>query len=254
MPPPFATITAGFSAAISAASFAPSVPVAYVATGRDFPDALAAGAAGAQVGGPVLLTQPTGLPASTANELLRLQPRRIVVVGSAAVVPDAVMTELQKYSSQVVRAAGPDRYQTSLAIMRDSRAAGAGGVVALSTGMDYPDALAAGPMVGASGGSLVLIKPGNPLAPLAAEEIVRTDPSQVVAIGSAAVVADSVLTAAGRLFDSLNGAPTPSSLSPTKSAGTAQAARPAEPDPSGPLDGPDQEYRPDTTLPWLDGR
>lgn len=239
------------SAAISSANFGAGVPVAYVATGRDFPDALAAGAAGAQVGGPVLLTQPTGLPTSTATELARLQPRRIVVVGSAAVVPDAIMTELQKYSGQVVRVAGPDRYETSLAIMRDSRAAGAGGLVALATGMDYPDALSAGPMVGAGGGSLVLIKPGNPLAPLAAEEIVRTDPSVVVAVGSAAVVADSVLTAAGRLFDAVNGVAAPKSLSPTKDPATPQAATPALPDPTGPLDGPDQEYRPETTLPWL---
>ena len=46
------------SAAITQASYAPGVPVVYIATGLNFPDALAGGAAAAKAGGPLLLVLP----------------------------------------------------------------------------------------------------------------------------------------------------------------------------------------------------
>ena len=55
------------AAAISAATFAPGTPVAYVATGATFPDALAAGAAAASHDGPVLLVATNSIPVATAE-------------------------------------------------------------------------------------------------------------------------------------------------------------------------------------------
>ncbi|HEX2844372.1 MAG TPA: cell wall-binding repeat-containing protein, partial [Candidatus Limnocylindria bacterium] len=78
------------AAQISARYFSPGAPVAYVATGRSFPDALSAGAAAARLGGPVLLVDRSTIPTVVRNELRRLAPRRIVVVGGSAVVSDAV--------------------------------------------------------------------------------------------------------------------------------------------------------------------
>ncbi len=69
------------AAAVSASFFDPGVPVAYVATGLSFPDALAGGAAAAATGGPVLLVDRVAVPAATATELERLRPGRIVVLG-----------------------------------------------------------------------------------------------------------------------------------------------------------------------------
>ncbi|MBC7590211.1 MAG: carboxypeptidase regulatory-like domain-containing protein, partial [Salinibacterium sp.] len=65
------------SAAISAATFAPGVPVAYVANGYGFPDALSGAAAAGTLGGPVLLTAPGELPGVIAAELTRLNPAKI---------------------------------------------------------------------------------------------------------------------------------------------------------------------------------
>jgi putative cell wall-binding protein len=87
----------GTAAAISAATYAPGVPVAYVATGLDFPDALAAAAAAGQLGGPVLLVRPGSVPAATAAELARLRPARIVVVGGPSSVSAAVAETLAGY-------------------------------------------------------------------------------------------------------------------------------------------------------------
>ncbi|HWP61998.1 MAG TPA: S8 family serine peptidase [Candidatus Binatia bacterium] len=85
------------AAAISAATFGPGVPVAYVATGLNFPDALAAAAAAGFRGGPVLLVTRDAIPAPTATELGRLRPERIVVVGSTGVVGNGVAAALAEY-------------------------------------------------------------------------------------------------------------------------------------------------------------
>ncbi|MEO8468122.1 MAG: cell wall-binding repeat-containing protein, partial [Chloroflexota bacterium] len=85
------------AAAISAASFAANVPVAYVATGLSFPDALAGAAVAGWAGGPVLLVPGTSIPTAIANELTRLNPGRIVVLGGTGVVSDGVKAALFGY-------------------------------------------------------------------------------------------------------------------------------------------------------------
>jgi len=84
-------------AAISEEAFKAGVPVAYVATGVNFPDALAGGAAGAFKDGPVLLVTGTTIPAATAAELTRLKPKSIIVLGGTAVVPETVESALDAY-------------------------------------------------------------------------------------------------------------------------------------------------------------
>jgi hypothetical protein len=85
------------AAAVSAGAFDPNVPVVYVATGTNFPDALGAGPAAADEGGPVLLVTRDTIPAATAIELGRLKPARIVVVGGTGVVSQAVFNALDAY-------------------------------------------------------------------------------------------------------------------------------------------------------------
>ena len=82
------------AAAISAATFSPGAPVAYVALGTNYPDALAAAAAAGHLGGPVLLVTSSSIPPETAAELLRLKPARIVVAGGSSVVSEAVKAAL----------------------------------------------------------------------------------------------------------------------------------------------------------------
>jgi putative cell wall-binding protein len=232
-------------AKVSEATFAPGVAVAYVATGRDFPDALAAGAAGAQLGGPVLLTQPTGLPAVTAAELRRLNPQRIVVAGGPSVVSTSVEAALAQIAP-TTRRSGSDRYGTAIAIARDARGALGRGSMLLATGANFPDALAAGPVAAATGGSLMLVPMGS-LPVTVAEEIVRNDPDELLAVGDSGVVSDSTLNAAAALFDSVNGV---SALSSQRSAPGLVPA-PALPEPTGKPLPPELEHAPDTTLPWL---
>src|SRR5688572_24578483 len=63
------------AAAISAATFASGVQVAFVATGTDFPDSLAGGSPAGRLKAPILLTPRGDLPTATRAELVRLAPR-----------------------------------------------------------------------------------------------------------------------------------------------------------------------------------
>ena len=68
-------------AAITADAFPSTVHDVYVATGASFADALSGAAAAAVRGAPVLLVAPTGVPDPVRDELARLRPERVWVLG-----------------------------------------------------------------------------------------------------------------------------------------------------------------------------
>jgi putative cell wall-binding protein len=178
------------SAAISAATFEPGVPIAYVAVGTNFPDALAGAAAAGHAGAPVLLVAPTAIPAPIATELRRLAPASIILLGSSGVVSNGVMDALGGYTKGPVhRLAGPDRYATAIAVSEASYVRA--DTVYLASGANFPDALAGAPL----GGPLLMVAAGT--TPTAVhDEIVRLGASRVVVLGSTSVVSTSLATSA----------------------------------------------------------
>jgi spore germination protein YaaH/putative cell wall-binding protein len=183
----------GTAAATSAATFAPGVPVAYVATGRNFPDALAGGVAASREGGPILLVGPTAVPAATANELARLRPARIVVLGGTGVVSDGVLAALRGYatSGNVSRLSGPDRYATAIAISQATTGSDAPRAVYLATGAAFADGLAGTPAAARAGGPL-LILPAGSLPQAIRDELRRLNAPRVVILGGPGAVSDAL--------------------------------------------------------------
>ena len=142
------------AAAISASFFVPGeVSTVYVARGDQFPDALAGGPAAVENRSPVLLTAGDVLPQATAAELLRLAPKRIVILGGAVAVSESVERALAPYAAQVSRLAGSNRFDTAAAV--STSLAGGTGTIYLATGDDFPDALASVPLTG--GSTLLLV-------------------------------------------------------------------------------------------------
>lgn len=66
----------------------------YVASGRGFPDALAAAPAAALADGPILLVEADRIPAATRTALEQLAPESIVIVGGEAAVSRTVEAQL----------------------------------------------------------------------------------------------------------------------------------------------------------------
>lgn len=143
--------------AVSQASFWTSGTV-YVATGEQFPDALAAAPAAAKEDAPLLLTKSSILPNVVRDEILRLKPTKIVVVGGPGAVSAAVVKQLQTIVPGTIRRAGADRYATARAVVAGAFVGSnpAPMSVALATGANYPDALSA-----ATSDPVLLVPPGT---------------------------------------------------------------------------------------------
>ena len=69
----------------------------YIATGAFFPDGLAAAALASRDGAPLLLVKGGIVPDVILNELRRLKPQRIVIIGGPAAVPDGTRDALLYY-------------------------------------------------------------------------------------------------------------------------------------------------------------
>ena len=181
----------GTSAEISKGSFPAGVPVAYVANGLDFPDALSGSAAAGTGQAPVLLVRSNAIPPQVAAELQRLKPRRIVVLGGPAVVGPAVEAQLKSYTAgSVSRLAGTDRFGTSAKVSRATFSPGVS-VAYIANGLDFPDSLPGGGVAGANGGPLLMVRPDSVPSEIATE-LARLRPSRIVIVGGASAVTPAV--------------------------------------------------------------
>jgi putative cell wall-binding protein len=169
----------------------------YLVTGEKFPDALAAGAAAGLAGGPVLLTRTASLPAPTANELKRLAPQRVVVVGGPAAVSDTVIEAVRTLLSgtPVDRVWGEDRFATAAQLSQATYTA-TGGTVYVGSGLGFTEILAASAVAGRDKVPLLLV-PGTGTGaglPLSmAVELQRLNPRRVVVLGGVTLVSDAVV-------------------------------------------------------------
>lgn len=128
-----------------------------VATGREFPDALTAGAA-LRGGGPVLLVEPDAVPASTRETLSFLAPGEVVVAGGTSAVSSAVLDELSGYAP-TRRVAGDDRVATAAALADD--AFGDAHTAVIVDGWDADAALDASAYAARQGAPALLARDGE---------------------------------------------------------------------------------------------
>lgn len=161
---------------------------AYVATGENFADAVAAGAAAGAEGAPVLLTRADELPTTTADALDELAPDEIVLLGGAAAVSAEVETELEAHAA-VERLGGETRYETAQLV---AERVDASATTYVTTGEDFADALASAPAAVADAAP-VLLTPAETAADAAAAELAARDSDLLVVAGGTAAVADVVV-------------------------------------------------------------
>lgn len=171
-----------------------SPDVVYVTNGMTYPDALAAGPAAIVQGGVLLLTYATSLPQATSDRLAELDPGRVVVVGGAGAVSDAVLSSIETLlpGTPVDRVGGTSRYDTGENIVRDAYEFGAS-VAIIATGRNYPDALAAGPAAGVMGAPVILVD-GTASTPSAATLALLDDlgVQQVIIAGGTGAVSPGI--------------------------------------------------------------
>jgi hypothetical protein len=126
-----------------------------LATGVNFPDALAAGPAAAHLGGVVLLTDGDTLPPSIAA-YLAAHPGTVYAIGGPAVAADPAAIPLM----------GADRYATAAAVATAIFTAPT--TVGVASGVTFPDALSGGAFEAHFDGPLLLTAPAELSTPASA--------------------------------------------------------------------------------------
>jgi putative cell wall-binding protein len=133
-----------------------------LASGENWPDALSAGVLARLMHAPLLLTQRAQLPQATADELTRLHPASVLIVGGMPSV-SAGVASLVAETATVDRIAGIDRYETAALIadqVRMLEGSVPSATAVLASGENYPDALSAAPMAAAAGWPILLTRSG----------------------------------------------------------------------------------------------
>jgi putative cell wall-binding protein len=179
---------------------------AVVASGENFPDALAAnGLAGALNGGegaPVILTKKNSLT-SHAKELLKnLQVQTVYIMGGTAAVSQEVEDAIRDLNIATIRVAGADRQATSVQAFKliDGNWYKKHGThsVIIATGANYADALSISPFAYATGTPIILTKADGTLTDEAVKAIKDNDEIwQVIVVGGTAAVSENVFGALG---------------------------------------------------------
>jgi len=166
-----------------------SAQAAVLARSDAFTDALAGTPLAVAVGGPLLITPPSGLDPTVQVELARLLApgRTVYILGGTAAISAQTESQVKALGFNVVRYAGADRYGTAVAIadqgLHDP------GTVFEATGTNFPDAVAAGAAAAALHGAILLTDGTRPAAATTAY-LAAHRPAQRVAVGGPAAAAD----------------------------------------------------------------
>ena len=192
------------TAAVIAAEFN-EVEEIYLTRGADdgdragWPDAVAVGALAARQQQPILLAGGQGeLPTETAAAIGEVEADTVILVGGTGALPEGLQAEVGTLGVETGRIAGASRTETAARVAARAVADGADATQPwLATAADFPDALAAGPAVAASGGVL-LLSDADDLAgsPAVAEwlERHRGNMTTVRLVGGPAVLSDALAT------------------------------------------------------------
>jgi beta propeller repeat protein len=172
---------------------------AFVTTGRNFPDALAASPLAAWAGWPVFLSESTGLLDETEACMGDLGVETVIVLGGSVAVPLEVGSQVAALGVvEDERIGGSNRYDTAAKIAKwgvDELGMSVD-TVGIATGDNYPDALALGAALGPNGNVMMLTSPSFlPAQTKAALEANKEQISQVRYAGGLVAISQAVRNA-----------------------------------------------------------
>ncbi|MCO8127222.1 cell wall-binding repeat-containing protein [Acidimicrobiia bacterium EGI L10123] len=198
----------GTAAVVALDTFPDGAGSVVLATGQTFADALAANGLAGALGAPILLTTTAELPEVTEEALTTLGPDTVYVMGGTAAVSQAVEDGLAG-DYDIERVEGQNRWETAAAAgaaidatddsipatTDDGLGSTSDGITAvLANGLNFPDAVSAGPVAFAGRLPVLLTEAGRiPDATSTALEDLGIE--HVLLIGGTTVINDSIETA-----------------------------------------------------------
>lgn len=194
----------GTAAALATQAFPGGAATALIATGFNFPDALAGNYLAGQDGAPILLTNKDvpsgGVPSETLQALQTLKTKNVIILGLQAAVGNDIQSQLASTQSSasgggnlnVTRIGGATRLDTAQLINETPGASAVGVFQSKKTALlarsdNFPDALGAGPVAYAEKFPVILTDP-NTLSPQASKTISDLGIQQVIVLGGPAAI------------------------------------------------------------------
>ncbi|WP_372699818.1 cell wall-binding repeat-containing protein [Arthrobacter sp. JSM 101049] len=173
---------------ISRRTFPSGASTVVIASGENFPDALAGSPLATLKNAPLLLTRKNSLPSSVASELKRLDPDRIIVLGGPIAVSNATVSALRAYGP-VQRVAGNNLYDTSSKIAGNWNSAS---TVFVATGERFEDAMSLA-AVAADRKAPMLLTRKSAVPSTTLNQLKRLKPSRVYLAGGTLTISDAAV-------------------------------------------------------------
>lgn len=169
-------------------------PEVFIATGNNFPDALAAGPAAGSIGAPVILVNglQQHLDQATQDLLISLGTTDVDIVGGPNSVTPGVESDLANLmhgTDHVHRYSGATRYDAAAAMNQDFFPQAA--IVFAATGANFPDALAGAPLAGVYGAPIYLTQP-TCISQVVAANVLEDDTQGIWLLGGPASLSPAV--------------------------------------------------------------
>lgn len=148
----------------------------------DYPDSIASTPFAVSLNAPILLTAGKSIDPRVVQELKRLKPQNIILLGGIACLQPSIEKELDNLSLQWERIGGIDRYETSVLLAKRLTSDS----LILANGDNFPDALSAATFAGIKQIPIVLTSTTLPDSVI--QYYQEAGPKHLIVIGGEAVI------------------------------------------------------------------
>jgi len=183
-----------YDTAVQAAvrAFPTTATAVVLASGENFPDALAGSGLAGAADGALLLTQKNSLPAVVASELASLKPQTVYIMGGTSAISTAVESAVKSIvpGATIRRFAGADRYDTARQAAETARTLAPAQKVFVVSATSWADAASASALAYQKGYPILLVPKSG--ANAHTDAFLRaTRPTTVLIAGGTSVIASS---------------------------------------------------------------
>ena len=188
------------ASAIATAAYPGTVQTVILATGNNFPDALAGSVLANKLNAPILLVRSSVDESTEAFSYIKnhLTPNgNVYLLGAQGIINQEFSNTLDSQGFIVKQIGGSDRYETSELIAQAENVP-AGTPVVITSGQNFPDALSISSFA-ANKGWPILLASRDSLSDTVESFITNDKPAKVYIVGGPGVLSDKVKTEVGSL-------------------------------------------------------
>ncbi|CAB1262557.1 N-acetylmuramoyl-L-alanine amidase LytC [Clostridiaceae bacterium BL-3] len=162
-----------------------------------YADAISAVVLSKQLNAPILLTGSSSLNSTTSDEISKLKPKNIYIIGGESVISESVRTQLRNSNYNLIELSGKNRYETNAAVAGELVKLGVDpSDVMMVGGSGFSDALSAAPAASARD-EILLLGDNDSTAMSSVSSFVKSNNSRVTVVGTKNIIGESIYNSLG---------------------------------------------------------